>query len=75
MSDRMEGAAREFGGRVQEAAGDVLGDSKTKAEGLYNQASGQTPQALGQLTDIIREQPLASAAIALGIGYLLGRLS
>ncbi|MBV9252088.1 MAG: CsbD family protein [Acetobacteraceae bacterium] len=75
MSDRMEGAAREFGGRVQEAAGDVLGDSKTKAEGLYNQASGQTQQALGQLTDIIREQPLASAAIALGIGYLLGRLS
>ena len=38
MNDRVEGTAREFGGRVQEAVGNVTGDSKTQAQGLYNQA-------------------------------------
>ena len=75
MSERMEGAAREFGGRVQEGVGEALGDTKTQARGMYNQAAGQAQQAAGQLADIIREQPLMSAAIALGVGYLIGRLT
>ena len=45
MNDRIEGTAREFGGRVQEAVGNVAGDSETQARGLYNQAAGQAQQA------------------------------
>jgi uncharacterized protein YjbJ (UPF0337 family) len=75
MSEKLEGAAREFGGRVQETLGDALGDSKTQAKGLYNQAAGQAQQVTGQLADVIREQPLLSAAIALGLGYIIGRLT
>lgn len=82
MSDKFAGTAREMGGRVQEKVGDVIGDSKTQAEGLYNQASGKAQQVWGQaqdasesLSDTIRAQPLIAAAVAVGVGYLLGRLT
>jgi uncharacterized protein YjbJ (UPF0337 family) len=75
MNDQIEGTAREFGGRVQEAVGSMTGDAKTQAQGLYNQASGQAQQTAGQVSDVIKSQPLVSALVALGIGYVLGRLT
>ena len=75
MNDGFEGSAREMGGRVQEKVGDVLGDAKTQASGLYNQAAGQAQQQASRLSDVIKEQPLAAAMVAVGIGYLLGRLT
>jgi uncharacterized protein YjbJ (UPF0337 family) len=75
MSDRFEGTARELGGRVQEGVGNLTGDSKTQADGLYNQAAGQAQQALGELGSVIKAQPIASVVIAVGIGYILGRLT
>jgi uncharacterized protein YjbJ (UPF0337 family) len=75
MSDRFEGSAREMGGRVQETVGETLGDTKTQARGLYNQAAGQAQQSVGQVGDLIRDQPITAALVALGIGYILGRLT
>ncbi len=75
MSDRFEGTAREMGGRVQETIGDAIGDTKTQADGLYNQAAGQAQQAVGQMSDVIRAQPMMAAVVALGIGYIIGRLT
>ena len=75
MNDQLEGAAREMGGRVQEAVGDVIGDTRTQARGMYNQAAGQAQRQAAYLGDVIKEQPLISAAIAAGIGYLIGRLT
>jgi len=75
MNDRVEGTVREFGGRVQEAVGNVAGDTKTQAEGLYNQAAGQAQQAASQFTDVVKAQPVLAALAALGIGYMLGRLT
>lgn len=75
MNDRVEGAAREFGGRVQEAAGNLTGDAKTQAEGLYNQASGQVQQAAAQFSDVVKAQPMVAALVAMAIGYVLGRLT
>ena len=75
MNDRVEGTAREFGGRVQETVGNVTGDSKTQAEGLYNQAAGQAQQAAGQFADVVKAQPIVTTIVALAIGYLLGRLT
>ena len=48
---------------------------KTAAAGLYNQAASQAQQQAAQLGDVIKDQPLAAVLIALGIGYLLGRLT
>ena len=75
MNDRIEGTAREFGGRVQEAVGNVAGDSETQARGLYNQAAGQAQQAAGQFGDVVKAQPILASVVALAIGYLLGRLT
>ena len=75
MNDRIEGTAREFGGRVQEAVGNVTGDGRTQAEGLYNQAAGQAQQAAAQFSDVVKAQPIVASLVALGIGYVLGRLT
>jgi uncharacterized protein YjbJ (UPF0337 family) len=75
MSDRVEGTARDFGGRVQETVGNVTGDTRTQAQGLYNQATGQAQQAAGQFTDMVKAQPLTATLIALAVGYILGRLT
>jgi uncharacterized protein YjbJ (UPF0337 family) len=75
MNDRVEGTAREFGGRVQEAVGNVTGDTKTQAQGLYNQATGQAQQAAAQFSDVVKAQPVVASLVALAIGYVLGRLT
>ena len=74
MSD-FEGKAREMAGRVQEKVGQFTGDTKTQAEGLYNQASGQAEQQIARLSDVIKEQPIAAILVAAAAGYLLGRLT
>ncbi len=75
MDDRVEGTAREYGGRVQEAVGSATGDAKTRTEGLYNQASGQAQQAAAQFSDVVKAQPVVASLVALAIGYVLGRLT
>lgn len=52
---RFEGAARNFGGKVQETAGDVTGDNKMKAEGMANQVQGKAERAYGEVKDTVRE--------------------
>jgi uncharacterized protein YjbJ (UPF0337 family) len=80
-NDELRGAARELGGRVQETVGEAVGDTKMQAEGRYNQTVGRVQRAVGQahdaadqFTGIVRARPLTSAALALGMGYLLGRV-
>jgi uncharacterized protein YjbJ (UPF0337 family) len=82
MNDGFEGAAREMGGQVQQKVGEAVGDARTQADGLYNQAAGRAQQMWGQAHDAtdqvsgaIRAQPLVAAVVALGIGYILGRLT
>jgi uncharacterized protein YjbJ (UPF0337 family) len=74
-TNRVEGTARDFGGRAQEAVGGLSGDTRTQAQGLYNQASGQAQQAAGQFSDLIKSQPIVSTLIAVAVGYVLGRLT
>jgi uncharacterized protein YjbJ (UPF0337 family) len=74
MSD-FRGTVRDVGGRVQQKAGEFAGDAKTQAEGVYNQAAGQAEQQMARLSDVIRDQPITAALVAIGIGYLLGRFT
>ena len=87
--NRVEGTARNLGGRVQEKFGKVTGDARTQAEGLANQAAGAAQDLYGQAAEAAHEtassfekvlrhtietQPYTSALVALGIGWLLGRV-
>jgi uncharacterized protein YjbJ (UPF0337 family) len=87
--NRLEGTARNLGGKIQEGVGRATGDTKTKAEGLMNQAAGSAQDLYGQTADAARQtattldawlrnsietQPYTTAVVALGIGWLLGRM-
>jgi len=87
--NRLEGTARNIGGKVQEGVGRATGDVKTKTDGVMNQAAGAAQDLYGQTADVAREtattldnwlrntietQPYTTAIVALGIGWLLGRM-
>ncbi|HET6183819.1 MAG TPA: CsbD family protein [Acetobacteraceae bacterium] len=75
MSDKVQGMAREMAGRAQQMVGETLGDAQTQAKGMYNQAAGQAQEQLGRLAETVRDQPITATLIALGLGYILGRLT
>ena len=87
--NRIESTVRKAGGKVQEGFGDVTGDAKTRVEGMANQAAGAAQDLYGQTADMARQsattfdawlrntietQPYTAAIVALGIGWLLGRM-
>jgi uncharacterized protein YjbJ (UPF0337 family) len=53
--DRVEGAVKNMGGKVKEAAGKVTGDEKLKREGQVDQVEGKVQNTVGGLKDKLRE--------------------
>ena len=53
--DRIRGSAEQAKGKLKEAAGKVLGDSKTEAEGKTDQVKGKVRNTVGGLKDAVRE--------------------
>jgi uncharacterized protein YjbJ (UPF0337 family) len=87
--DRISGTARNLGGKVEEGVGRTTGDVKTQLQGKLDQAAGAAQDLYGQAADAARDtavsfdkwlrttietQPYTTAIVALGIGWLLGRL-
>ena len=87
--DRVAGTARKLGGRVQEEVGRFTGDAQAQLKGMANQAAGTAQDLYGQAADAARDtaatfdkwlrntietQPYTTAIVALGIGWLLGRM-
>ncbi len=52
--DRVDGAAKNIGGKIQEAAGKLVGDKKLETEGQANQVEGKVQNAVGGLKDTLR---------------------
>lgn len=52
--DRIEGAAKNIGGKIKEAAGKLTGDEKLKAEGRADQISGKVQNAVGGVKDALK---------------------
>jgi uncharacterized protein YjbJ (UPF0337 family) len=46
--DELEGKAREFGGKVKQAAGDLTDDERLVNEGLDDEAAGQVQADFGK---------------------------
>ena len=49
--DRIEGAAKIFGGKIEEGLGRATGDVKGQTEGKMNQAAGAAQELYGQARD------------------------
>jgi uncharacterized protein YjbJ (UPF0337 family) len=76
--NELEGAARDFSGRIQDAVGGLAGDTNTQAKGKWNQAAGKAQRTFGEASDELRDNvtgsPLLALAITGGIGFALGFL-
>lgn len=54
-NDRIEGAAKNIGGKIKEGIGNVTGDEKLKAEGKADQVEGKVQNTVGGIKDAVRE--------------------
>jgi uncharacterized protein YjbJ (UPF0337 family) len=86
--DRIAGTARNIGGKVEEGVGRAARDIKEQVQGKLDQAAGTAQDLYGQtaevardtavtfekwLRDTIETKPYVAVAVALGIGWLIGR--
>ncbi|MDP2116659.1 MAG: CsbD family protein [Brevundimonas sp.] len=53
--DRIDGAAKNLGGKAKEAAGNITGDEKLKAEGKGDQFAGKVQNTVGGVKDSLRD--------------------
>jgi len=53
--DRIDGAAKNIGGKIKEGVGNLTGDAKLKSDGQADQIEGKTQNAIGGLKDKARE--------------------
>ena len=53
--DRVEGSAKNIGGKIKEGLGKLTGDSKTQAEGKADQAEGKVQNTFGGIKDTVRD--------------------
>ena len=87
--DRITGTARNLGGKLEEGVGRLTGDIKEQVQGKLDQAAGAAQDLYGQTADVARDtavtfekwlrssietKPYAAVAVALGIGWLIGRM-
>jgi uncharacterized protein YjbJ (UPF0337 family) len=87
--NRVSGTVRNVGGKAEEGLGRATGDLKTQVQGKLDQAAGAAQDLYGQTADVARDtavtfdkwlrstietQPYTAAMVALGIGWLLGRM-
>ena len=53
--NRVEGAARNIGGKIEDAAGNLTGDNKLKADGMADKVAGSAQRTYGQAADTVRD--------------------
>lgn len=53
--DRIEGSAKNMGGKMKERLGKMTGDSKLQAEGKADQVEGKVQNAVGGVKDSLRD--------------------
>lgn len=54
-SDRIEGAARKVGGRIEDAAGGLMGDAATQLRGKADEVAGAAQNVYGQAVDGVKD--------------------
>jgi uncharacterized protein YjbJ (UPF0337 family) len=52
--DRIEGSAKNLGGKIKEGFGKLTGDTKTETEGKADQVEGKVQNTWGGIKDAIK---------------------
>ncbi len=84
--NRIKGAARDIGGKVQDTVGGLTGDTETQARGKANEALGTAQNTIGSaidtagdwsdsLAETAKERPLLALLAAVSVGYVLRLLT
>jgi uncharacterized protein YjbJ (UPF0337 family) len=84
-TDKLAGTAKKVEGNVESAFGTVTGNKSAEGKGDAKRILGAAQEAFGKVEDYaadsyetvkneINEKPVQSALIALGVGFLIGRL-
>jgi uncharacterized protein YjbJ (UPF0337 family) len=53
--DRIEGSAKNMGGKLKEGFGKLTGDTKTEAEGKSDQVEGKIQNTVGGIKDTVKD--------------------
>ncbi len=53
--DRVKGAAKDVGGKIEQEAGKLTGDRSRQAKGVQHQAEGKVDKGVGHVKDAARE--------------------
>jgi uncharacterized protein YjbJ (UPF0337 family) len=87
--DRISGTACNVAGKVEKGLGRAAGDASSEFKGRLDEAAATAQDLYGQTADAARQtavtfdkwlrntietQPYTSALVAVGIGWLLGRM-
>ncbi len=77
-TNRIEGAAEDTVGKVQDGMGGLLGDGAAQARGKARQVAGQAQGYYGETLDTVRDfaadQPLVTVLAASLVGFIGGAL-
>lgn len=77
-TNQLDGTLKDAAGKVQDAVGGLTGDLDLQAEGKVRQMAGKAQAKYGdsveQIAETARNNPLGALVIAVGVGFLLGRL-
>jgi uncharacterized protein YjbJ (UPF0337 family) len=77
-TNQLDGTLKDAAGKVQDAVGGLTGDLDLQAEGKARQLAGKAQAKYGdsveQIAQTARNNPLGALVLAVGIGFLLGRL-
>lgn len=54
-TDKIKGMTNEAAGKAKQVAGDVVGSTKLKAEGIVQERKGEAQQAVGKAKDAVKD--------------------
>ena len=72
--NEVSGTIQNTAGKVKDQAQEAYGKVKDQAQDVMGQAKGKAQDLSGDLEDRVREQPLVSVGVAVGLGVVLGLL-
>ncbi len=81
-ANRIEGAARNMGGKLQDAVGGLAGDTDIQARGKSNQLAGTAQNAFGSAMDtaedwggslavMAKDRPVTALLVAVSFGFVV----